>query len=371
MLPALSHRERVALALDHCETDRVPIAMVCSGINPPAAAELEAYLGRHRGLTTAEYLAPLIDIAAVGPAYVGPALPSGCDMWGVRRAPVSYGAGQYSEIVHYPLANARTVDDIRAHTWPTVDWFDYSVLPDAIAQTRAERDCCLMAANGNVFESSWYMRGLQQMMMDLFLNPDLAHAITERVASFFIAHFERLLTAAKGEIDLVFTADDIGGQEGLLLSLPTWEQFIRPHHVRLNKVIHEHGAKVIYHSDGAVMEAVPGLIDMGIDVLQALQFDCKGMDDEALKRSYGDRLCFQGGISVQSTLPFGTPEDVAGEVRRRIDVLGRGGGYILGPSHAIQAGTPPQNIVAMFDTAATHRPRPWGCSPTMRRRGAV
>ncbi len=371
MLPALSHRERVALALDHCETDRVPIAMVCSGINPPAAAELEAYLGRHRGLTTAEYLAPLIDIAAVGPAYVGPALPSGCDMWGVRRAPVSYGAGQYSEIVHYPLANARTVDDIRAHTWPTVDWFDYSVLPDAIAQTRAERDCCLMAANGNVFESSWYMRGFQQMMMDLFLNPDLAHAITERVASFFIAHFERLLTAAKGEIDLVFTADDIGGQEGLLLSLPTWEQFIRPHHVRLNKVIHEHGAKVIYHSDGAVMEAVPGLIDMGIDVLQALQFDCKGMDDEALKRNYGDRLCFQGGISVQSTLPFGTPEDVAGEVRRRIDVLGRGGGYILGPSHAIQAGTPPQNIVAMFDTAATHRPRPWGCSPTMRRRGAV
>jgi uroporphyrinogen decarboxylase len=96
---------------------------------------------------------------------------------------------------------------------------------------------------------------------------------------------------------------------------------------------------------------------MGIDVLQALQFDAKGMDDEALKRGYGDRLCFQGGISVQSTLPFGTAEDVEAEVRRRIDVLGKGGGYILGPSHAIQAGTPPENVVAMFDTAAGYRAR--------------
>lgn len=356
MPPTLTHTERVALALDHRETDRVPIAMVCSGINPPAAAELEAYLGRERGLTTAQYLAPLIDIAGVGPAYVGPTLHAGCDMWGVRRAPVSYGAGEYSEIVHYPLASAETVDDIAAHTWPTVDWFDYSVLPSAIAAARAERDYCLMAANGNILESSWYMRGFQQMMMDFVLNPDLAHAIMERVASFFIAHFQRLLAAAKDEIDLVFTADDIGGQEGLLLSLSMWEQFIKPYHIRLNQVIHKHGAKVIYHSDGAVFEAVPGLIDMGIDVLQALQFDCKGMDDEALKRDYGDRLCFEGGISVQSTLPFGTPEDVAAEVRRRIDVLGCGGGYILGPSHAIQAGTPAGNIVAMFDTAASHAP---------------
>ncbi len=102
------------------------------------------------------------------------------------------------------------------------------------------------------------------------------------------------------------------------------------------------------------MEAVPGLMDMGIDVLQALQFDAKGMDPAALKDGYGDTLCFEGGVSVQSTLPWGTPEEVAAEVRARIDVLGRCGGYICGPSHAIQAGTPPENIVALFDTAATH-----------------
>ena len=98
------------------------------------------------------------------------------------------------------------------------------------------------------------------------------------------------------------------------------------------------------------------MIDAGIDVLQALQFSAKGMDPATLKRRFGDRLCFEGGVSVQTTLPFGTPEDVRTEVEQLIRTLGTGGGYILGPSHAIQAGTPPENIVAMFDTAAGFYP---------------
>ena len=102
------------------------------------------------------------------------------------------------------------------------------------------------------------------------------------------------------------------------------------------------------------MEAVDGLIDMGIDVLQALQFSAVGMDPCELKRRFGERLCFEGGVSVQTTLPFGTVEDVQQEVEKLITILGKGGGYILGPSHAIQAGTPPENVVALFDTAASH-----------------
>ena len=108
---------------------------------------------------------------------------------------------------------------------------------------------------------------------------------------------------------------------------------------------------VIYHTDGAATEAVEGLIDAGIDGLRAWQFSAKGMDPAVLKNRFGDRLCFEGGVSVQTTLPFGTPEDVRAEVGELISVLGQGGGYILGPSHAIQAGTPPENILAMFDTA--------------------
>lgn len=350
----LTHRERVRLALDHQETDRIPIAMVCSGINPPAYQALKAYLAPARHISVEDYLRPLLDIKDIGPAYVGPTLPEGTDIWGVHRKPVSYGEGAYDEIEFYPLADASGLGDIEEHSWPLTDYFDYSSLPERIAAIQKDGPYCLMASNGNIFETSWYMRGFQQIFVDLALNPDLVHAIFERVCDFFIGHFTKLLSAANGQIDLVFTADDIGGQNGLLMSLDMWSEHIKPYHARLNRVIHELGAKVIYHSDGAVMDAVPGLMDMGIDVLQALQFDAKGMDPLKLKETYGGRLCFEGGVSVQKTLPFGRPEDVRKEVQERIDILGRNGGYILGPSHAIQAGTPPENVVALFDTAATY-----------------
>jgi uroporphyrinogen decarboxylase len=206
-----------------------------------------------------------------------------------------------------------------------------------------------MISGGNIFETAWYMRGFERMFEDMLLNPELATGIMERVTDFYIEHTRKMLEVADGAVDLVFTADDIGGQQGLLMSLQMWKNGIKPHHVRLNKVIHEFGAKVVYHSDGSIMNAVPGLIEMGIDVLQALQFDAVGMDPDKLKGMYGDRLCFEGGISVQHTLPFGTVEDVRREVTQRMSVLGANGGYIIGPSHAIQAGTPPENIVTMFD----------------------
>ncbi len=328
--------------------------MVCAGVNPPAREALEDYLARERSTTLDEYLRPLIDIRDVGPAYVGPPLAGGTDMWGVHRRAWNYGAGTYDEIDFYPLAAAADPGEVASHSWPTTEWFDYPSLPRRIAAAQRDGEYCLMAANGNIFETSWYMRGFERIFMDLALRPEMAHTIFERVCAFYVEHFTKLLAASAGEIDLVFTADDIGGQNGLLMSLDMWSEHIKPYHERLNRAIHEFGARVIYHSDGAVMEAVPGLIEMGVDVLQALQFDAAGMDPVTLKREYGDRLCFEGGVSVQKTLPFGTAEDVRREVVERIEVLGRGGGYILGPSHAIQAGTPPENIVALFDTAATH-----------------
>ncbi len=351
MKDRLSPRERVQLALDHKELDRIPIALVCSGINADARRRLEDYLKNTRGITVDHYLAPLIDIKGVGAPYIGSPLPEHVDIWGVRRRSVSYGPGSYEEIDHYPLSSAASPADVAAHVWPTTALFNYEAIAEQIKTLDADQEYCLMASNGNIFESSWYMRGFENIFIDLATQPELAHAIFERVTSFYIEHLSNVLRAGKGRIDLVFTADDIAGQNGLLMSLAMWEEHIKPYHVRLNKAIHEFGAKVIYHSDGAVMEAVPGLIDMGIDILQALQFDAAGMDPAALKSNYGDRLCFEGGVSVQSTLPFGTPEDVRIEVEERIRVLGKNGGYILGPSHAIQDGTPPENIVALFDTA--------------------
>jgi uroporphyrinogen decarboxylase len=352
----LTGRERVRLALSHRTTDRVPIAMVCAGINPPAYLSLEEHLGRERGMTVDEFLGPLVDIVQVDPAYIGPPLLAGTDIWGVKRRSVSYGSGSYDEIERHPLGPVDDLDGVAAHRWPDPNWFDYGVLPDRIAAVRRELDRSVMVWNGNIFETSWYMRGLEQMLVDVMVNEDIVHGIMARVTDFYVHYFTRVLEAAASEVDLIFTADDIGDQRGLLLPFDKWERLIKPYHRRLNRVIHQYGAKVIYHTDGSVMDAVEGLIDMGIDVLQALQFSAENMDPARLKDGFGDRLSFAGGVSVQTTLPFGTAEEVREEVRQRIRVLGEEGGYILGPSHYIQAGTPPENIVAMFETAREYYP---------------
>jgi uroporphyrinogen decarboxylase len=352
----LSSRERVRLALEHKETDRVPIAMVCSGINEPTRSQLDAYLKRERNTSLQAYLDTILDIRSVDPEDAGPPLPAGEDIWGVIRIPVSFGDGTYDEISHYPLADVESTDDIDRHPFPSAEIFDYSVLPERIKALQQDGERCLMMSNANIFETSWYMRGLEQIFVDMITNPELVHAIMRRVTDFYLEHFTRTLSSARGMIDLAFTADDIGGQSGLLMSLDMWEQFIKPYHLEVNTVIHEFGARVIYHTDGAVMEAVPGLIDMGIDVLQALQFDAAGMDPVELKGKYGPQLCFEGGVSVQRTLPFGTVEEVRQEVQQLISVLGKNGGYILGPSHTIQAGTPPENILTMFETALHYYP---------------
>jgi uroporphyrinogen decarboxylase len=269
--------------------------------------------------------------------------------------------GSYDEIDHHPLA-AADLDDLQHHRWPQPHWFDYGVINEQIDRINADGGpYAIMALNCNIFETSWYMRGFEQAFMDLALRNETFGLIMRKVADFYHEHARRTFEAAPGRIDLIFTADDIGQQGGLLMGLDMWEEHIKPHHVRINRLIHDYGARVIYHTDGAIMDAVPGLIDMGIDVLQALQFDAAGMDARVLKETYGDQLCFEGGVSVQKTLPFGTPESVRAETERLMRIMGRNGGYILGPSHVIQAGTPVENILAMFDAATGHHPQ--GASP--------
>ncbi|MFC2129179.1 uroporphyrinogen decarboxylase family protein [Bacteroidota bacterium] len=349
----LSSRSRVLKALDHQETDRIPLAMVCGGINPPAMQALDEYLRRWRDIDAQAYIDSFLDVREV---WVTGDFNQATDMWGVRRKEVSYGEGSYSEISHYPLREKETLAEIRQYDFPQVKDMPVEEMVDEILHIRKTKDTALVLANANLFETSWYMRGFEQSFLDMMLQPDLIHFIMETVTSFFTDYFYEILKRCKGEIDLVFTADDIGQQDGLLLSLDMWEEFIKPYHVRINEMIHNMGAKVIYHTDGAVSKAVPGLVDMGIDVLQALQFSAANMDPQHLKENYGDELCFEGGMCVQKVLPFGTVEEVREETRKLIAILGKNGGYLCGPSHFIQAGTPPENIVTFFDEAQKFYP---------------
>jgi uroporphyrinogen decarboxylase len=352
MKTALTPRERTELALQHQPTDRVPVSLIGSYINPPARKELNEYLLATQGIDVDTYLKPIIDVVAVAPRYIGPSLSAGTDIWGVHRSQQQAGLDIYDEIDNYPLADVTDLNELRNFRWPESGWFDFTVIPEQIAAIRTTGDYAIWYyGSGNIFETTWYMRGFERTFMDFYDNPELAHAILQRVTDFYIDNYRKALEAADGEILLAFTGDDIAGQQGLLISLDSWKEFIQPYHQRLNAAIHEFGCKVIYHSDGAVMNAVPGLIDMGIDVLESLQFDAADMDPTLLKSLYGEKLSFAGGVSVQHTLPFGTTDDVQREVEHLINTLGKQGGYILGPSHSIQGGTPPENIVAMFDTA--------------------
>ncbi|MCL2832899.1 MAG: hypothetical protein FWD78_06995 [Treponema sp.] len=351
----MTPKERVLAALRHQTPDKVPFS-VGFGINEYARKQLAEYLGFSIN-ELEQKLEETRDIRFVYPDYIGPSYritgrgDGKPNIWGVIRQPVFNGYDTYWEFAHFPLAGLGETTRLEDHEFPKADWFDFTRIKEKINKINSKNEYAIATGAGNIFETSWYMVGFEKMLTLLYTEPELVWELMEKVTDYYISLFERTLDAADGSVNIVFTADDIGQQNGLLMSLPMWEKQLKPHHVRLNKKLHAAGVKIMYHTDGAVMDAVDGLIDMGVDILEALQFNAKGMDPVLLKNKYGDRLCFHGGISVQSTLPFGAPDDVRKEVRDRINVLGKNGGYIIAPSHAIQGGTPPQNIAAFFEEA--------------------
>ena len=370
MQKSMTSRERVLAALDHQETDRIPFSMTF-GVNTPAKEDLRQYFQMDSLEAVEDYLNRFNDIRWVSPRYVGPDdrnrtvdNETTVDVWGVERKAISYGEGEYAEIYHHPLAEVQTERELKDYEWPSSVWWDVTQIKKMVEGINEKDEYAIAVGNGNIFETTWYMRGFDKTLTDLIRKPDLVWTIMEKVTDYYIAYFEKILEEVGELIDIVFTADDLGGQEGLLMSLDLWEKMIKPHHKKLNKVIHEcgqgegrrDGVKIMYHSDGSIMEAIPGLIDINIDILQALQFELQGMDAKKIKEKYGDQLCFNGGVSVQQTLPYGTTEDVKEEVKGLIEILGNNGGYILGPSHAIQAGTPPENIVALLETMEDYYP---------------
>lgn len=192
---------------------------------------------------------------------------------------------------------------------------------------------------------------MEQAYMDLVLNPEIVHYCMNKLYDLAYQNTSRILETAQGEIDIIYVAEDTGSQESLLFSPAQIEEFFVPGFKRMIELGHSAGAVVFHHSDGAIRSILPTMVDLGIDVLNPVQWRCDGIDRVELKATFGDKLGFHGAMDNQKTLAFGSVDDVGAEVRENIRILGAGGGYVLAPYHNIQTITPVENIVAMYETA--------------------
>jgi len=271
------------------------------------------------------------------------------DIWGHHIRIAENQTGAYEEFATWPLSTATSVEDLKSHPWPNPDWWDFSPLPDVIRHLNRDEKYHIRFRIGSVFELAWQLRGMQEFLIDIAADPDIPLYIMQRMNEVHVENLKRVLAVAGDLLDMVYFYDDVATQNSLMISQKMWREYVRPLHEQIIAVAKSYNKPVMYHCDGAIYPLIPELIDMGVDLLNPIQTDAKGMAPERLKAEFGHKLSFHGGIDIIKTLPEGTTEDVANEVRARGRVLGKGGGYILASSHHIQSDTPLENVITMYD----------------------
>lgn len=341
----MNSRERVLLAINHQEPDRVPLDY--SG-EPEVSAALQAHFGLHSHEELLRHLH--VDVRHVGlhlrAAAVRPNDDGLEDIWGVRHTPRTIHSGYVN---YHPLAHLETHKDLDDFPWPDPDALDYEAYP---AELDAVGDYARVGGWANrIMWTGIEMVGLEKFMFFLFERPDLIHALLTRITDYCYEVGARCYPLVRGRLDIVSHVSDFGTQQDTWMSLPMWRVFLKPHFSRLFDLARENGFKVYLHSDGAIHRLIPDLIEMGLDILDPIQVRAAGMDPAGLKREFGNRLTFHGAIDVQHTLPFGTREEVRAEVLERLRTLGAGGGYILNNSHSLLPDFPLGNILTMYETA--------------------
>ena len=339
----MAPRERWLAVLAGATPDRVPMDIWTT---PEAADKLTAYLACDwdAALDRLHIDTPL----TVEGRYVGPPPKDGEDLWGIRYRPVEYGTGTYWEAVKAPLATYSSVEEIDAHyPWPSPDHWDYGHLPEAVAGNEHR---IVRGGGSEPFLLYKNLRGEAQAFMDLLANPEIVHYCLDKLFDLAYENTRRIFETIPGVVKITYVAEDIGAQDGLLYAPEHLRTYLFPRMKRMMDLTREHESFVFTHSDGSFREMIPELIDMGMQVLNPVQWRCAGMDREGLKRDFGDRIAFHGAVDNQYTLPFGSAKEVRQEVLDNYRVLGAGGGYILCPCHNIQAVSPPENVVALYET---------------------
>ena len=274
------------------------------------------------------------------------------DIWGVRSRTVDYGGGTYDEDVSHPLAGAETARDVRAFAWPDPDAHDFDALRDQIADLTGDR--VVRCGCYEPFLLYCRMRGMEQAYVDLVTEPEVADAVFGHIFDYYFHLNERMFEIGRGKIDITYVAEDLGGQAGLLMGLEQIRRFILPNQKRMADLARSYGIHIFYHTDGAARQVIPDLLDVtGIEILNPIQWRCKGMEREGLVRDFGDRVIFHGAVDNQQTLAFGTPDDVAREVLDNIRIFAPAR-WICAPCHNLQPVSPTENIVAMYETVYEH-----------------
>ncbi len=370
-------RNRLVRALNHLEADRVPIDLGSTGggITDVAYYGLKNLLGISGDegtvlssvLTVEEFdervLQALdVDIRHIGlhgpgrhPARIEHPDGSWVDEWGISYRK----AGYYNQIVANPLRTA-SLDEIKCYRGPDPsDQGRVTGLKERAKRLFQQTDFGLSAksVSGGIFLTCCRLRGMEQFLMDMISDKPAAKALLNRVEEIVLDLTAALLEEVGPYVQMVETQDDLGTQRAPLISPTLYRELIQPCHARLSALIKRKTggvAKVFLHSDGSIFDLLPDIIDAGIEVLNPIQPQAARMDAVALKEIFGERLVFHGGIDQQHTIPHGTVPEVEAEVRRVLHALGKGGGYIFSPCHNLQPDVPPENILAIYRTAAQH-----------------
>lgn len=346
----MTPKERILATINHQPTDRTPIDLWCA---PEVLETLREYTSLQDEL--AVYNALGIDkIVWIFPGYGGryfdPNDSGEVTLWGVPTKMVKAGLATYQEYINPPIADYYDPAQLNDYPlWPDPDNFDYAGAK-ALADKARSWNFATIGPWISHFEIYCQMRGLENALMDTLANPEFLDATLDRIDAIQTVMLERMLIELGDRIDIIFISDDMGMQENMLISLEAWETHFKLRLKGWCDLIHRYGKKVLYHTDGAVLPLIPGLIECGVDILNPIQHVCAGMDRNELKQKFGKYLIFHGGVENQKTLPMGTAKEVEDETQKCLDTLGKDGGYICCSCHNVQAGTPIENILAMINT---------------------
>lgn len=351
--------ERVRAVFERKKTDRCPIDFLCTGkmqeklltaLKLPDGEALRRFMG-----SDIQMITPALKRANIGSYYrhlFVRELANGrfLDNWGVtwQRAEVPSG-DVFFDVVDSPLKNLSSPSELEDYPFPSAadDW-DFSNIRQ---QTLAAGGLAVAGKTAGVFDDAWRLTGFEKMLADLYVSPELAEAVLRKVCDYWLDYGRLLLEAAGGAVDLMWTCDDLGTQNGLLMSPDVCRQFVIPLVAERAQLFKRHGARTIMHCCGGIEPIIPDLISAGVEALNPIQSAARGMNRCELKRKYGDKLVFHGSVDQQRVLVHGTVQDVIRDTKECMETLGRDGGYILAASHEIETDIPVENVKAMFLTA--------------------